>query len=332
MILEINYDIHAIIYEYLGKGFHIFRYCSSICKKYVDKYIANNSQENISYVNYFMDNIEQFNWLESVCNFNFDQKNTIMPMRKIISSIVANNNNLELLKEIYKKGYPFDHYTSGCASTVGNLEMIKFLHENNCEIDYYTFLNAAINCHMDILEYLFLSDLKVCIDYRGICDEVAKSGNIKIFMYFYNKGYLFDSNAIKNAAGNGHMNIILCVRDNYEDIFEYSKMDVEICAAASLGGHLECLSFLYNNDFSVDRKVSRYAALNGHKHILEFAYDNLITWDEKACANASANGHLECLMYLYERNCPLSERSYAYAARNGHYHIIKYLYKYWLSI
>ena len=326
-MLKFNYDIHTIIYEYLGKGFHIFRYCSSTCKKYVDKYIANNSKENISYINYFMDNVEQFNWLESVCNFNFDQKNRIIPMRNILSTIAAKNNNLELLKEICRKGYPVDHYTSSCASEVGNLDMVRFLHENDCEIGYHAFLNAALNCHMDLLEYLFSYNLHMCIEYTSICSQVAKNGNIDLFMYFYRRGYLFDSDAIKNAAGNGHMDIILYIRDNYGDIFEYSKMDVEICAAASSGGHLECLSFLYNNDFSIDRKVSRYAALNGHKHILEFAYDNLIIWDEKACANASRNGHLDCLTYLHEKNCPLSARAYAYAARNGHYHIIKYLYE-----
>lgn len=326
MLLNLNYDIHVIIYNYLGQGFHIFSYCSSILNKYVKKYIANYSKENIACIDYFMENIEQFNWLETVCNFDYDQKNITRPMRNIICSIIASKNNFELLKIVHEKGYPCDYYTSSCAAKVGNFEMIKYLYENKCEMDYHTFSNAAVYGHKIILEYLLSSDSNTCEEYKYICNEIAKNGDIELLIYFSNMGFLFEEYAIKNAASMGHVHILQYIHDNHEEIFEYSKYNVEICAAAAAGGHLNCLIYLYDNGFATDRKVSRYAALNGHMHILEFSHNKNLAWDEKTCANASKNGHMKCLTYLRERNCPWSKRAYAYAARNGHYNIIKYLY------
>ena len=80
----------------------------------------------------------------------------------------------------------------------------------------------------------------------------------------------------------------------------------ESCIQAAMGGHLDCLRFLFDK-VEPSRKTEEYAAMHaaglGHTDILKyFVEERKIPEEVKGLCvyNAAGYGHLDCLKYLVE--------------------------------
>merc|ERR1712188_256300 len=132
---------------------------------------------------------------------------------------------------------------------------------------------------------------------------------------------------IMNAAAFwGHLNLL----KQWEEQDSAHKFNVQTCAYAAYGGHLEVLKHaqkkrkhgLYCGEQTFDA-----AAGGGHLDIMHFMHDHLYDeklWGANSCAAAARGGHLEALKYLHEKACPWDAKTCEWAALRGHLDVLKY--------
>jgi len=128
---------------------------------------------------------------------------------------------------------------------------------------------------------------------------------------------------IMNAAAFlGHLNLLKQWKE--QSRAKKSLFDEKTCEVAALGGQLEVLVLLRENNCPWNDFTCHLAALGGHLDVLKYAHEKGCPWDEDTCAAAACEGHLEVLKYAYEKGCPWDEYTCYYAAEGGHLEVLKY--------
>jgi hypothetical protein len=102
--------------------------------------------------------------------------------------------------------------------------------------------------------------------------------------------------------------------------------DQTTCAAAALGGHLDCLQYAHEHGCPWYETTCNTASYSGSLDCLKYAHEHGCPWDEETCRNAAESGHLECLEYAHEHGCPWDEWTCKVAAENGHLNCLEYAY------
>lgn len=162
------------------------------------------------------------------------------------------------------------------------------------------------------------------------------------------------------AAKNGYLNIIIFVyqRSQRENII--IEVDEFPCMWAAIGGHLNCLKYLHENNFTWDYKTIKEALAYGNFECFKYAIENgcepeincdhyceyaifgknldclkylrehtftqyNFTWNEYTFAVAAKYGKLEFLIYMYENGCPFNNIAFEFAKKENNLDCMKYL-------
>lgn len=119
---------------------------------------------------------------------------------------------------------------------------------------------------------------KTLIDFsnkRKICDIVCKIG---------------DASLLKYAHENGN------------------EFELNITLVAAVGGHLDCLKYVYENNMLIWHPKTTYiAAKHGHLSCLKYAYENGCPWDPMTVLGAMKNKHIDCVKYAHEVHLKMIE-------------------------
>ena len=155
---------------------------------------------------------------------------------------------------------------------------------------------------------------------RQIMNAAAFSGHLGALKYWkaHAKKRLFDEFTCAFAALGGQMEVLVWLREN-----NY-PWDWRICEAAARGGHLEVLKYGKEHGRDWDEWACSGAARGGHLELLKYLYEHGCRWDEETCYAAARGGHLEVLKYAHEQGCPWNEWTCQYAAKGGHLDVLKY--------
>ena len=110
-------------------------------------------------------------------------------------------------------------------------------------------------------------------------------------------------------------------------------MKKESCKLAAIGGHLDCLRFLFDKvkpSRDMEEKAAMQAACSGHVDILKYLVEERKISDEvksQCVYNAAGFGQLDCLKYLVEEaKTPLNDwEDIAYARFRKHHECENYL-------
>jgi hypothetical protein len=123
--------------------------------------------------------------------------------------------------------------------------------------------NAAINGHLDVVEYLHGIGAPCSIH---AVDGAAAIGQIPILEWFYNNHLeRCSSKAMDKAAEHGHAATVQWLHEHGADCTELA-MD-----AAAEQGHFEIAVFLHRErDEGCSRRASAWAAESGHLEILQW--------------------------------------------------------------
>jgi Ankyrin repeats (many copies) len=77
-----------------------------------------------------------------------------VPENAAVRDNAAIYGNLEVLKWVHNRSYPWNEEVCCEAAYSGRLDILKYLHENGCPWDEVTCYAAAHNGHLEILKYL----------------------------------------------------------------------------------------------------------------------------------------------------------------------------------
>jgi len=127
----------------------------------------------------------------------------------------------------------------------------------------------------------------------------------------------WDKWTINAAADIGNLEILKYCFSNgcpYEE--------KEACEQAVLGGHLDCLRFLFDKvkpSRETEKKAAHQAACGGHTDILKYFVEERKISDavkQDCMKTAAMNGQLDCLKYLVEEaKVPLNHGDFIACAR-----------------
>jgi hypothetical protein len=134
-------------------------------------------------------------------------------------------------------------------------------------------------------------------DETYFCWKVAETNKLELLKWAREeKECKWNEGTINRAARQGNLEMVkYCVANE-------CPIDVEACAYAASGGHLEILKYLREEVKAPwNWGTAAEAALNGHLHILEYLVERKYDkYGETACLWAAKKGHLDCLKYLHE--------------------------------
>ena len=90
---------------------------------------------------------------------------------------------------------------------------------------------------------------------------------------------------------------------------------------------IECLKYLFNNNFPSNRK-NEYCIIAselGNLEIINILHENNCPWDEITTKTAACNDNLEVLKYLHENGCPWNKSIYEMVIEEDCVECLKYL-------
>ena len=155
---------------------------------------------------------------------------------------------------------------------------------------------------------------------RQIMNAAAFSGHLGALKYWkaHAKKSLFDKFTCAFAALGGQMEVLVWLRENNCPWNEWT------CYAAARGGHLDVLKYAHEKSCPWDERSCRIAAYGGHLDVMKYAHAKGCTWDASTCNTAACGGHLEVLKYAHEKGCPWDKDTCSSAAEGGHLEVLKY--------
>jgi ankyrin repeat protein len=210
----------------------------------------------------------------------------------------------------------------------------------------------------------FGTDLGKCADkpYKNLYKKLKPLNNEKLLTSSSKRGYLsliklliedpwrgtdihvFDDKALRNAAFNGHLDVVKYLIKNGANI--HANYDESIRFAAK-NNHLDVVKYLIKHGADIHAyrdEALRYAANNGHLNVVKYLVEGpwnenlqpLVPWEsanihvynDYALRKSALNGYLDVVKYLIEKGANinvLDDYVTRYAARNNHLDVVKYL-------
>ena len=166
-------------------------------------------------------------------------------------------------------------------------------------------------------------------DQAWFCSQVAETNKLELLKWAREvKQCEWDEQTITVAAFKGNLEMLKYCFSNGCPCDEEKS-----CEQAAIGGHLDCLRFLFDKvrpSRDMEEDAAHQAAAFGHINILKYLVEERKISDEVkllCVANAAGYGRLDCLQYLVEEaKAPLNYWQHvAYARYKEHHDCVNYL-------
>ena len=165
---------------------------------------------------------------------------------------------------------------------------------------------------------------------ENVCENAAKEGCLNLLKYAHKNGCKWSPSISHIAANNGHLDCIIYAYEN-----DYSKHlpDEDVMwhwgyyPTPAANGHLDCLKYLHENNCHLPDDICNQAAGGGHVDCLKYAHEKGYEWNKWTCHYAATNGHLDCLKYLISNECPFDENIFIKLASENDFNGLKFVNK-----
>jgi hypothetical protein len=215
---------------------------------------------------------------------------------------LVNQNKLDILKLLWKKGYEISNRTIKYIKSNGSPEMLKWLIEEfRCkELTYDMFRNMARSGDISLLE--LLKNKKCPMNYEAYLG--ALSG-----------GHLDIMNWLKKNNCPLNKKIWLDAYFNYPDLLKWLKDNEcpwhkDASGAAARNSDFEYMKWLISNGCPLSGDECYYAAMDGRVDILKWLRARKCEWSEHVCTVASEFGNLNTLKWLRHNGCPWDKSTF----------------------
>ena len=120
---------------------------------------------------------------------------------------------------------------------------------------------------------------------------------------------------------------ILNNKEDFKDIKDCNNFINNPTDVAAENGNLNLLTYLYENNYKLDKYVLPYAAKGGNLDIIKWLVDHECKLNELTFKFAAINGNLDNMKWLLKNNCPYNEQTFNNAVHNGNIDNMEWLYE-----
>ncbi len=242
-----------------------------------------------------------------------------------IEEIVEKGCSVDVLQLVLYSGFAYDEETIfEKAAYGGNLDVLKWLYERKFPFNEQVFASCAEKGHLEIMKWL--KDNEFPYD-EDVFASAAFSGSKECLEWLFENGFPYDADTFKYAVLNGNRENMewLLKREfpiNVDDVFRY----------AIRNGDLDNFLWLYDmfrEDWDyVDEILFHEAAVHGQWEILLWVYTNLFNESiekivccppDELIGSIGEAGQTDVLKWLFEEGLrdPTDGFSYAWATKGG---------------
>ena len=229
------------------------------------------------------------------------------------TAIIANKNNLELLKYAVENNLPIknDIINYACGSDYDSysntggpktLECTEYLYDLGYRFNDEGCINAAINQNFEKLKYIFEHGGNLV---EKACLISIDKNRPDFLMYMVENGCVITDESLIRCITN---NNIECFNYLLNEEISFNKNNIKIFITAAEKGNIDIIKKLYKNKFSWDENVYEMAAKNGNLEVFKFLYKKECPWNEKTCEIAALFGKQDCLDYAIKKGCPYDKK------------------------
>jgi len=224
----------------------------------------------------------------------------------VAKTVIYTRLGVDVLRVVRLHGFPLNPECCEAAAEIGDLDALKYLWSQRCRWNGPTVSKAAMNGHMECLQYAVGLGCRVL---QGLPGTVAESGPVCSLQFLHEHKYKITPQATISAAKSGNL---ACLRYLGSQGFELHPKLHCLAAACTekfpFSDPVGCLKYLHE-----EAKVRRPQA--------EFIGSEY--W-EAPILHAARVGNLDCLAYMHESGDLWTDEVSLIAAKNGHLHCLKY--------
>lgn len=149
----------------------------------------------------------------------------------------AMDGQLETVKWMHKKQFPWSEHTCVSAAGKGHLEVLKYAHEHGCPWNKNTCSWAAGEGRLEVLKYVHEHG---CPWDEDTCMSAAESGHFEVLRYAHEHGCPWDKDSCMWAVRKGH----LSERVDMLELTSESGLPWDTHVPVAKGGYLEILQWV----------------------------------------------------------------------------------------
>ena len=135
----------------------------------------------------------------------------VLRNKSLLCAAAARSGQLEELKALRAKNFPWDWRTCAYAAKGGHLEVLQWARANGCPWDKETCAGAAGFGHLEVLKWAREND---CPWYWRTCAYAARYGHLEVLKWARANGCPWDWWTCYYAAERGHLEVLKWARAN----------------------------------------------------------------------------------------------------------------------
>lgn len=280
-----------------------------------------------------INNFDKFSFFGRHVNYVFIHNaiNIIKLLLNDINFVVKSNNIFHAIKhnsigiiKYINLNFPSQHIKN-CAFLdsirFGNLELVKYFYKNNScfkicvlnnreNIIVSSIVYASFFGYLDIVHFLYNTNVFNINDYCESLKMATKSGNLNIIQYFKDQNidvYFNNSKLLEIASENNHLEIVKWLHKNRK--YEINNKSLQL---ASKNGCYEIVCYLCENGFDIhynNDSAFRSAARHGHFKVVRCLHQygvNIQIVGNSAMVDAYLRNHKKVIKYLQDNGISIS--------------------------
>ena len=135
----------------------------------------------------------------------------VLRNKSLLCAAAARSGQLEELKALRAKNFPWGKRACAYAAWGGYLEVLKWARANGCPWDWRTCADAARYGHLEVLKW---ARAKGCPWGKETCAGAAKGGHLEVLKWARANGCRWDWWTCYYAAEGGHLEVLKWARES----------------------------------------------------------------------------------------------------------------------
>ena len=211
--------------------------------------------------------------------------------------IAAENNQLDILKWLRLKNYPWNEKVCTAAAKNQNNDLLKWLYENKCPWHTYTSYAVAKSGNLEMLKWLEESG---CPFGENILSKASRSGNLEMVKYLYEKGFKINRNIYNHVIYSNNLKLIEWINENVS--FNYDT-NIKSCVIPASYRNYDILKWLVKRNFPCNEIVVENIFHYGDFEMLDWIFENKLVISVYACCEIIKHGRLDVLKTVKKYGC-----------------------------